>query len=231
MAGTHRWPAARVGHRRVAVPAAGVGQQRSAPERHTADRRRQRRRAGRVRARLPRRAVAGAGSSPFRTARVDLAVDRRVADDRCRARLPGDRPAASAQRRARHESGARAATAGGDRRHDRPRGPDLPEAPAASLALGVAALSWLTAAAAFTVVEDVGVDGRIHSFFDALWWSTATITTVGYGDVYPVTVAGHIIGGFTMVVGISTLTMTPPRWPSSSCAATRHPPKPDQPAS
>jgi hypothetical protein len=40
---------------------------------------------------------------------------------------------------------------------------------AAGSALGVAALSWLTAAAAFTVVEDVGVDGRIHSFFDALW--------------------------------------------------------------
>ena len=56
---------------------------------------------------------------------------------------------------------------------------------AASLALGVAGLSWLTAAAAFTLVEDVGVDGRLHSFFDALWWSTATITTVGYGDVFP----------------------------------------------
>jgi voltage-gated potassium channel len=75
---------------------------------------------------------------------------------------------------------------------------------AAGLALGVAGLTWLTAAAAFTLVEDVGVDGRIHSFFDALWWSTATITTVGYGDVFPITVAGRIIGGFTMVVGIST---------------------------
>jgi voltage-gated potassium channel len=75
---------------------------------------------------------------------------------------------------------------------------------AAGLALGVAGMTWLTAAAAFTVVEDVGVNGRIHSFFDALWWSTATITTVGYGDIYPVTVAGRIIGGFTMVVGIST---------------------------
>ena len=75
---------------------------------------------------------------------------------------------------------------------------------AASLALGVAGLSWLTAAAAFTVVEDVGIDGRVHSFFDAPWWSTATITTVGYGDVAPITAAGRVLGGFTMVVGIST---------------------------
>ena len=75
---------------------------------------------------------------------------------------------------------------------------------AASLALGVAGLSWLSAAAAFTHVEDVGVDGRLHSFFDALWWATATITTVGYGDVSPITAAGRVIGGFTMVVGIST---------------------------
>jgi voltage-gated potassium channel len=75
---------------------------------------------------------------------------------------------------------------------------------AAGLALGVAGFTWLTSAAAFTIAEDVGVNGRIHSFYDALWWSTATITTVGYGDVAPITAAGRIIGAFTMVVGIST---------------------------
>ena len=78
---------------------------------------------------------------------------------------------------------------------------------AASFALGMAGLTWLTSAAAFTVAEDVGVSGRIHSFFDALWWSLSTITTVGYGDIYPVTTAGRIIGGFTMIVGISTFAL------------------------
>jgi voltage-gated potassium channel len=38
-----------------------------------------------------------------------------------------------------------------------------------------------------------------------LWWAAATITTVGYGDIYPVTPAGRIIAVFTMIVGISTL--------------------------
>jgi voltage-gated potassium channel len=82
---------------------------------------------------------------------------------------------------------------------------------AAGLALGVAALTWLTSAAAFTVAEDVGIDGRLHSFSDALWWSSETITTVGYGDVYPVTSAGRIIGGFTMLVGISTFALVTAR--------------------
>ena len=78
---------------------------------------------------------------------------------------------------------------------------------AASFALGMAGLTWLTSAAAFTVAEDVGLNGRISSFFDSLWWSLSTITTVGYGDIYPVTTAGRIIGGFTMIVGISTFAL------------------------
>jgi voltage-gated potassium channel len=68
----------------------------------------------------------------------------------------------------------------------------------------MAGMTWLTSAVAFTLAEDVGVHGRVHSFFDALWWSTETITTVGYGDVAPVTAAGRLVGGVTMVVGIST---------------------------
>ncbi len=74
---------------------------------------------------------------------------------------------------------------------------------AASFALGVAALTWLSSAVAFTLVEDVGDNGRVGSFGDALWWSTTTITTVGYGDVFPVTAAGRIVAGITMCVGIS----------------------------
>jgi voltage-gated potassium channel len=75
---------------------------------------------------------------------------------------------------------------------------------AGSFALGVAGMTWLTAAAAFTIAEDVGENGRHESFFDALWWALATITTVGYGDVFPVTTAGRLVGAFTMLIGIST---------------------------
>ena len=72
---------------------------------------------------------------------------------------------------------------------------------AGSIGLGIAGFTWLTAAASFTIAE--GGRDHVHSFADGLWWSAATITTVGYGDIYPVTPAGRLIGGFTMVVGIS----------------------------
>ena len=75
---------------------------------------------------------------------------------------------------------------------------------AARFALGLAGFTWVSSAVGFTFAEDVGLDSRVHSFGDALWWSAATITTVGYGDIYPVTFVGRIIGVITMVVGIST---------------------------
>jgi voltage-gated potassium channel len=37
---------------------------------------------------------------------------------------------------------------------------------------------------------------------DALWWSIATLTTVGYGDVYPITGLGKILGGIIALLGI-----------------------------
>ena len=40
------------------------------------------------------------------------------------------------------------------------------------------------------------------SVFHAMWWSVATLTTVGYGDMYPVTVSGKLFAILTMLVGI-----------------------------
>lgn len=75
---------------------------------------------------------------------------------------------------------------------------------AASFALATAGMTWLTSAVVFTLVEDVGEGGRVTSFLDAIWWSSATITTVGYGDVAPITLPGRLVGMLTMLVGIST---------------------------
>ena len=37
---------------------------------------------------------------------------------------------------------------------------------------------------------------------ETLWWGVVTLTTIGYGDVYPVTPAGKIIGGVIAFLGI-----------------------------
>lgn len=38
--------------------------------------------------------------------------------------------------------------------------------------------------------------------FSGLWWATATLTTVGYGDIYPITVLGKLLSAFLAILGI-----------------------------
>jgi voltage-gated potassium channel len=77
---------------------------------------------------------------------------------------------------------------------------------AQSTLLGVifAAIVVLEAAAALILgVESQSLQANIHTAGDAVWWTVVTVATVGYGDKYPVTSAGRVIGGFVMVVGVS----------------------------
>jgi len=48
-------------------------------------------------------------------------------------------------------------------------------------------------------VESEHPDSQINSMLDAVWWTVATVTTVGYGDVVPVTDTGKIVAIFLHV--------------------------------
>jgi voltage-gated potassium channel len=56
------------------------------------------------------------------------------------------------------------------------------------------------AVAIYTVEEDI--NPKLENFFDAIWWAAVTVTTVGYGDITPVTWEGKVVGIVLMFFGI-----------------------------
>jgi voltage-gated potassium channel len=74
----------------------------------------------------------------------------------------------------------------------------------ASALVGAAFLMFIAALAVLDA-ERGQPGANIETFGSALWWAGVTITTVGYGDVYPVTLTGRLAAFALMLVGISLL--------------------------
>jgi len=55
------------------------------------------------------------------------------------------------------------------------------------------------------LIESPHEDAQITNLLDAFWWVSATVTTVGYGDVVPVTDLGRLMGIGLMFVGIAII--------------------------
>ena len=51
-------------------------------------------------------------------------------------------------------------------------------------------------------VFEKGINSQVETYWDALWWALCTISTVGYGDIVPITGAGRMAGAFLIIVGV-----------------------------
>jgi voltage-gated potassium channel Kch len=60
--------------------------------------------------------------------------------------------------------------------------------------------SWLV-----LLFEENAKGSNIHNYPDALWWAVVTVTTVGYGDRYPVTGGGRTVAVILMLLGIGLI--------------------------
>jgi voltage-gated potassium channel Kch len=94
-------------------------------------------------------------------------------------------------------------------------------------------LVLLLGSSAIAFIEPGAAGSNIESGGDAFWWAFTTITTVGYGDRFPVTTEGRFVGILTMAVGIgifgvltsylSSLFLAPPKGAAAAPAASATP--------
>ena len=55
--------------------------------------------------------------------------------------------------------------------------------------------------------ENQAQPAAFGSIFDSLWWSIVTLTTVGYGDSYPITIGGKIFTSLILMVGLGVISV------------------------
>lgn len=65
----------------------------------------------------------------------------------------------------------------------------------------VALLMIISSILMYSVEHDIQPD-KFKNAFSGLWWAVATFTTVGYGDIYPVTAAGKVLSSIIALLGI-----------------------------
>ncbi|MDX1383302.1 MAG: ion transporter [Thermoanaerobaculia bacterium] len=75
-----------------------------------------------------------------------------------------------------------------------------------AMAFGVLATATLVGGISIYLIE-VNANPGIETVLDGIWWALVTITTVGFGDITPITLVGKIVGGVLMVAGMFSLAM------------------------
>jgi len=75
-----------------------------------------------------------------------------------------------------------------------------------ALAFSVLGVTTLLGGVSLYLVE-AKINPSIGNVMDGMWWALVTVTTVGFGDITPVTFIGRIIGGVLMIAGMFTLAL------------------------
>lgn len=57
------------------------------------------------------------------------------------------------------------------------------------------------------IMFNIEESAMFNDFFDALYWATTTLTTVGYGDIYPATDLGRMISMFSAIFGVAVIAL------------------------
>lgn len=70
------------------------------------------------------------------------------------------------------------------------------------LFLGVTAILLYLSAVGIYYFERAAQPDAFRSVFHALWWAVSSLTTVGYGDVYPITTGGRIFTAIVLLIGL-----------------------------
>ena len=81
------------------------------------------------------------------------------------------------------------------------------------LSLVLAILVLLIASVLLFVAEGTAQPEAFGSIPRAMWWAMATLTTVGYGDVYPTTTLGKALAGLTAFTSIAIVACLRASWP------------------
>jgi voltage-gated potassium channel len=76
-----------------------------------------------------------------------------------------------------------------------------------SAALYLVLVALFLSSALMYLAENESQPDKFSSIPETMWWSLITLTTVGYGDVSPITPFGKIIGAFTAIMGVCTVAL------------------------
>jgi len=71
----------------------------------------------------------------------------------------------------------------------------------------VTSILILFASSIMYYVENEAQPDKFPNILESVWWAVATLTTVGYGDVYPITVLGKILSGIIAILGIGLVAL------------------------